>query len=185
MILYSAGFAEVGKPESIQTQYRMANIAPESGMRLLGPNCVGIANLNSMVGLNFMPKFNEMRMVKGDIGIISQSGALGYCMMQSMERGIGFTHYLSPGNSCDVDVCDMINYLVEDNAAKVICCMFEGVRDGERLLEAARMVLAADKPLLIYKLANSVISQRTAMSHTGTMAGSTAAYEAAFRATGW
>lgn len=106
-------------------------------------------------------------------------------MMQSMERRIGFTHYLSPGNSCDVDVCDMINYLVEDNAAKVICCMFEGVRDGERLLEAARMVLAADKPLLIYKLANSVISQRTAMSHTGTMAGSTAAYEAAFRAAGW
>ena len=183
-IVYSAGFAEVGRPDLIKTQYRLADIARQSGMQILGPNCVGIANFNSMVGLNFMPKFAVTNFVKGNIGLISQSGALGYCVMQAMERGVGFTHYLSPGNSCDVDVCDLINYLVEDEATKVIVCMFEGVRDGQRFLEAARRALKADKPLLIYKLANSAISQRTAMSHTGTMAGSVAAYMAAFRKTG-
>ena len=180
MIIYSAGFAEVGKPDLILKQHRIAAIAHASGMRILGPNCVGIANLTSMIGLNFMPKFNEMPMIEGSIGLISQSGALGYCVMQAMERGIGFSHYLSPGNSCDVDVCDMINYLVEDEATKVIACMFEGVRDGERLLQAARRALQADKPLLIYKLASSEISRRTALSHTGTIAGAAAAYRAAF-----
>ena len=183
-IVYSAGFAEVGRPELVSTQYRLADIARKSGMRILGPNCVGIANFRSMIGLNFMPKFAATNFVKGSIGLISQSGALGYCVMQAMERGVGFSHYLSPGNSCDVDVCDLINYLVEDDGTKVIVCMFEGVRDGQRLLEAARRALKADKPLLIYKLANSAISQRTALSHTGTMAGTVAAYQAAFRKTG-
>ncbi len=184
VIIYSAGFAEVGRPELVQTQDRIVATARAAGMRLLGPNCVGMANLVSRVGLNFMPKFNEMPMVKGPIGLISQSGALGYCVLQAMERGIGFSHYLSPGNSCDVDVCDMINYLVEDPETSVIACMFEGVRDGARLVEAARRALAADKPLLVYKLANSEISRRTALSHTGTIAGAEVAYRAAFERTG-
>lgn len=184
MIVFSAGFAEVGDPEKVRLQYRIASIAQESGMRIVGPNCIGIVNLNSMVGMTFMPKFNEMRKVKGNIGLISQSGALGYCILQAMERGIGFSHYLSPGNSCDVDVCDMIDYLVEDDATQVIACMFEGIRDGGRLLEAAGRALQAGKPLLIYKMAHSEISQRTAFSHTGTIAGSAAAYDAAFARTG-
>jgi len=184
MIVFSAGFAEVGDPALVRQQQRLAEIARESGMRIVGPNCVGIVNLNSMAGLTFMPKFNEMRHVKGNIGLISQSGALGFCILQAMERGIGFSHYLSPGNSCDVDVCDMINYLVDDENTQVIACMFEGIRDGARLLEAAGRALQVGKPLLIYKMANSEISQRTALSHTGTMAGSAAAYQAAFARTG-
>lgn len=180
VIIYSAGFAEVGRPELVETQRRIVETARAAGLRLLGPNCVGIANLQSMVGLNFMPKFNEMPMVRGPIGLISQSGALGYCVLQAMERGIGFSHYLSPGNSCDVDVCDLINYLVEDPGTEVIACMFEGVTDGARLVEAGRRALAAGKPLLVYKLANDEIGRRTALSHTGTMAGSETAYRAAF-----
>jgi acyl-CoA synthetase (NDP forming) len=184
MIIYSAGFAEVGSPALVDSQQRIARIAQRSGMRVLGPNCVGIVNLGSGIGLTFMPGFSEMPMAKGDIGLISQSGALGYCVLQAMQRGAGFSHYLSTGNSCDVDVCDLINYLVEDPATKVIACMFEGVRDGERLMEAARRALVADKPLLIYKLANSEISRRTAQSHTGTMAGAVEAYRAAFERAG-
>jgi acyl-CoA synthetase (NDP forming) len=184
MILYSAGFAEVGTPEQILAQHRIANIADTSGMRILGPNCVGIVNLTSMVGLTFMPKFAEMRKVPGTFGLVSQSGALGYCVLQAMERGVGFSHYLSPGNSCDVDVCDLINYLVDDEATKVIGCVVEGVRDGSRLMQACRRALIAGKPLLMYKLATSSISQRSTLSHTGTMAGSGEAYKAAFARTG-
>lgn len=184
MVVYSAGFAEVGDPALIAIQQRIARIAAQSGMRVFGPNCVGIINFTRRLGLTFMPKFNEMPIHPGTIGLVSQSGALGYCVLQAAERGIGFTHYLAPGNSCDVDVCDMINYLVEDEATKVIACLFEGVRDGGRLLQAAQRALAAGKPLLIYKLANTEIAQRTALSHTGTLAGSNDAYRAAFRATG-
>ncbi|HMN82302.1 MAG TPA: acetate--CoA ligase family protein [Burkholderiaceae bacterium] len=184
VIIHSAGFAEVGRPEAIDTQRRIVARARAAGVRLLGPNCVGIVNLVSRIGLTFMPKFNEMPMRQGPIGLISQSGALGYCVLQAMARGIGFSHYLSPGNSCDVDACDLINYLVDDPATRVIACMFEGIGDGRRLMQAARRALEADKPLLIYKLANDDVGRRAAMSHTGTIAGSREAYRAAFEKTG-
>ena len=184
VIIYSSGFAEVGRPEAVETQRRIVETARAGNVRLLGPNTVGIVNLQSMVGLNFMPKFNEMPMIRGPIGLVSQSGALGYCVLQAMERGIGFSHYLASGNSCDVDVFDLVNYLVEDPGTRVITCMFEGVADGARLIAAGRRALCAGKPLLVYKLANSEISRRTAMSHTGTIAGSRAAYRAAFELTG-
>ena len=184
VILYSAGYAEVAQPENIAAQDRLTAIARNSGMHILGPNCLGIVNCAKRAGMTFMPKFREMPLVQGPIGLISQSGGLGYVVVQAMARGVGFSRFLSAGNSCDVDVCDLINYLVEDPDTKVIACMLEGVRDGARLIEASRRALAADKPLLIYKLGNSVISQRTAMSHTGTLAGTTAAYRAAFEKTG-
>src|SRR5882757_3094949 len=184
MIIYSAGFAEMGAPELIDTQYRISLAAHKSGMRILGPNCIGIVNITSPIGLTFMPQFAELARIKGPIGLISQSGALGYNLLQGLQRGIGFSHYLSPGNSCDVDVCDLINYLVEDASTTVICCIFEGIRDGARLVEAARRALEANKPLLIYKIATSSISQQASLSHTGTIAGSSAAYTAAFARTG-
>jgi acyl-CoA synthetase (NDP forming) len=184
VIIYSAGFAEVGRPDQIQAQQRIADISQATGIRVLGPNCVGIANLHSSLGLNFMPQFHEMPMIKGSIGLISQSGGLGYCVLQGMQRGIGFSHFLSTGNACDVDACDLINYLVDDDNTKVIACIFEGVRDGARFLAAAARALDAGKPLLVYKMANNDISRRTAMSHTGTVAGSVAAYRAAFDKTG-
>lgn len=184
VILYSAGYSELGTAEGIEAQRRLGRIAASSGMRILGPNCVGVVNCVQRAGMTFMPKFAEMPMVAGSIGLVSQSGGLGYVVVQAMERGIGFSTFLSAGNSCDVDVADMVNYLVEDDATKVIACMLEGISDGRRFLQAGLRALAAGKPLLVYKMGNSVISQRTALSHTGTLAGSTAAYRAAFERAG-
>ncbi len=184
IILYTSGFAETGIAERVAVQQEISRIALESGMRILGPNCVGIVNFVKDQALHFMPKFRDMPMIRGNIGLISQSGGLGYTVIQALERGVGFSHYLSAGNSCDVDVCDLINYLVEDPDTRVIACIIEGVRDGARLLEAGRRALAAGKPLLIHKMGNSEISKRTALSHTGTLAGSHAAYRAAFARVG-
>src|SRR5262249_46657034 len=89
-----------------------------------------------------------------------------------------------PGNSCDVDVCDLINYLIEDEKTKAIACTFEGVKDGARLVEVCQRALKAGKPLIVYKMGSSEISQRTALSHTGTLAGAGAAYRAVFEQTG-
>lgn len=183
-IVYSSGFAEVGRPDGIEDQQRIAELARRSGMRVLGPNCAGIANLVSGLGMTFMPYFCEMPMIRGPIGLVSQSGGLGYVVLQGMQRGIGFSHYLSAGNSCDVDVCDFINYLADEETSRVIICMLEGVRDGDRLIAAAEHALRVDKPLLVYKLGNSEIGRDSAMSHTGTLVGGSAAYNAAFQRTG-
>ena len=183
-IVFSSGFAELGTAEGIRQQQNITAIARQSGMRICGPNCIGIINITSRVGLSFFPGFHSMPMVDGPIGVVSQSGALGYILLQAMERGIGFTHYLSPGNSCDVDVCDFVNYLIEDDKTKAIACTFEGIRDGARFIEVCRRALAADKPLIVYKMGSSEISKRTALSHTGTLAGDAAAYRAVFDRTG-
>ena len=183
-IVYSSGFSELGTEDGLRAQARFAALSRESGLRICGPNCVGIINLVDRIGLTFMPNFCTMPIVPGSIGLVSQSGALGYVVLQAMERGIGFSHYLSPGNSCDADVSDMINYLVEDEATKAIACTFEGVSDGARLQAACCNALKAGKPLITFKLGNNEISRRTAMSHTGTLIGQSAAYRAVFEQNG-
>lgn len=183
-IVYSSGFAELGTEERTAAQRELAEIAQSTGMRIIGPNCVGIINFASKVGMHFMPKFNEMPIIAGRIGLVSQSGGLGYTIIQALQRGVGFSQFLSAGNSSDVDICDLINYLVDDESTSVIACLFEGIRDGERLIAAGRRAFAARKPLIIYKMGRSTISKKAALSHTGTLAGSNAAYDAAFREIG-
>jgi acetyltransferase len=131
-----------------------------------------------------MPDYAGMGHCAGPIGIVSQSGALGYTVLQGMERGIGFSHYLAAGNSCDVDVCDFISYLAENDDTRAIVCLLEGVKDGRRFLEAAGKARDAGKALIVYKTGNSETSSKAAMSHTGTMVGSAVAYRTAFEEAG-
>ena len=184
VIVYASGFAETAKPDRIEAQHRLIELAHRTGVRVVGPNCVGVANTRSGAGLNFMPDYAAMGHKRGPIGIVSQSGALGYTVLQGMERGIGFSHYLAAGNSCDVDVCDFISYLAEDDDTRAIICLLEGVKDGDRFLQAARKARDAGKALIAYKTGNSETSSKAAMSHTGTMVGSVIAYRTAFEDTG-
>ena len=184
VIVYASGFAETAKPDRIEAQQRLIELSQRTGVRVVGPNCVGLANTGSAAGLNFMPDYAGMGHRRGPIGIVSQSGALGYTVLQGMERGIGFSHYLAAGNSCDVDVCDFISYLAEDDNTKSIICLLEGVKDGGRFLQAARKARDAGKALVVYKTGNSETSSKAAMSHTGTMVGSVVAYQTAFEETG-
>jgi acetyltransferase len=184
VVVYASGFAETAKPDRIEAQRRLIDLAHRTGVRVVGPNCVGLANTRSGAGLNFMPDYAGMGHKRGPIGIVSQSGALGYTVLQGMERGIGFSHYLAAGNSCDVDVCDFISYLAEDDGTRAIVCLLEGVKDGGRFLSAARKARDAGKALIVYKTGNSETSSKAAMSHTGTMVGSVVAYQAAFEDAG-
>jgi acetate---CoA ligase (ADP-forming) len=184
VIVYASGFAETAKPDRVEAQQRVVDRARRSGVRVVGPNCVGLANTRSGAGLNFMPDYAGMGHRRGPIGIVSQSGALGYTVLQGMERGIGFSHYLAAGNSCDVDVCDFISYLAENDDTKAIICLLEGVKDGDRFLGAARRARDAGKALIVYKTGNSETSSKAAMSHTGTMVGSVVAYQTAFEDAG-
>jgi acetate---CoA ligase (ADP-forming) len=184
VIVYASGFAETAKFDRIEAQHRLIELAHRTGVRVVGPNCVGLANTRSGAGLNFMQDYASMGHKRGPIGIVSQSGALGYTVLQGMERGIGFSHYLAAGNSCDVDVCDFISYLAEDDDTRAIICLLEGVKDGDRFLHAARKARDAGKALIAYKTGNSETSSKAAMSHTGTMVGSVIAYRTAFEDTG-
>ncbi|MPZ46348.1 MAG: CoA-binding protein [Betaproteobacteria bacterium] len=101
-----------------------------------------------------------------------------------MQRGIGFSYNFAPGNSSDVDISDLINFLVEDETTRSIACVFEGISDGTRFLKAARRALERGKPVIAYKMGRNDLSRSTALSHTGTLTGSNVAYEAAFERAG-
>jgi acyl-CoA synthetase (NDP forming) len=180
VVIYASGYAETGLDDRIAQQRRLAEIGAAANMRIVGPNCLGLCNNRSRAGMLFIPRFDAQPHHLGPIGIASQSGALGYTAVQASERGVGFSHYLAAGNSCDVDVCDLASYLVEDPGCRAIALCFEGVKSGDGLIQLGAKADAADKPIIVYKVANSRASAAVALSHTGTLAGSDAAYRAAF-----
>jgi acetate---CoA ligase (ADP-forming) len=185
IVVYASGFAETGRAERKSAQEQLAAAAQGAGLRLVGPNCVGIANAHSGAAVNFMAGNGEMIHGRaGPIAIVSQSGALGYGLLQAMHRGVGVGYYLTAGNSSDVDVCDYIAWLAEQPATRSIVCLMEGVKSGRRFLEAARRAADAGKALIVCKAGNSEASGKAAFSHTGTLVGSAAAYRAAFDAVG-
>ena len=184
VIIFASGYAEMGREDRIKDQERLAAIARETGLRLVGPNCVGVANAVLDTRLTFMtitpiPKPNPHA-----VGIISQSGALGMALAQAVMRGASFSHVLTSGNSCDVDIADYVSYLADDPACTAIACVFEGMASPERMLRAAEYAWQKDKPLVVYKMATGQEGAAAAMSHTGSLAGSHASYRAVFQRAG-
>jgi acyl-CoA synthetase (NDP forming) len=184
LILYASGYAETRKPERIAEQERLTALAQEYRLRILGPNCLGIANYTRAARITFADYPTPRAPTCFAVGIASQSGALSQSLAQAMERGTSVSHAFSAGNQSDVDVADFVAYLAEDPHCRAIACVFEGMADPERLLEAAELAWSADKPLLIHKIATGRLGAEAAISHTGSLAGSDAAYRAAFARAG-
>jgi acyl-CoA synthetase (NDP forming) len=180
VILYASGFAETQIPERIELQHRLLDIARESGLKILGPNCLGIVNYVCRARISFSdyPPPRELRNIS--IGIASQSGALSQSMAQAIECGASVSHAFSAGNQTDVDVADLVAYLADEPTCQAIACAFEGMAHPQRLLEAAEIAWRNGKPLLIHKIATGSLGAAAAVSHTGTLAGSDSAYRAAF-----
>jgi acetate---CoA ligase (ADP-forming) len=183
-IIFASGYAETAKPDRIAQQDRLAAIARETGLRIVGPNCIGLVNALLDCRATFMditpiPKPNGHA-----VGVISQSGALGMALAQGVVRGLSVSHVMTSGNSCDVDMADYVNYLATDPACGSIACVFEGMATPDRLLLAAENAWTADKPLIIFKMATGEQGAAAAMSHTGSLAGSHASYRAVFKRAG-
>lgn len=183
-IVYASGYAETGDEERIAQQARLAAISCKSGLRIIGPNCIGLINYVCGFGASFSRGIRMSKPRAAAIGLISQSGALGIALTQAAEHGTSFSHMLASGNSADVDIADYIAYLADDPACRVIACVIEGMSSPDRLLEAGELAAAADKPVVVYKLAKGEHGASVAMSHTGHLAGSNAAYRAAFERAG-
>jgi acetyltransferase len=149
-------------------------------MRILGPNCIGLMVPN--VGLN--ASFAHRAPLAGDLAFVSQSGALVTAVIDwAAGRGIGFSHVVSLGEMADIDLGDMLDFLASDAATRAILLYVEGVTDARKFLSAARRA-ARSKPVVVVKSGRHAAGAHAAMSHTGALAGSDAAYEAAFRRAG-
>ena len=184
VILYASGYAETGKSERLAQQQNLTEVARTRGLRILGPNCLGIANYLRGARITFADYPAPRTVRAASIGIASQSGALSQSLAQAMECGMSVSHAFSAGNQCDVDIADLVAYLVDEPACRTIACVFEGMAEPSRLLQAAQLAWEADKPLLVHKIATGQAGAAAAISHTGSLAGSNAAYRAAFERTG-
>jgi acyl-CoA synthetase (NDP forming) len=180
VVMFASGYAETGNPEFAHAQERVARIAGETGLRIIGPNCVGVMNYAQGLVVSFTTGAHTERPSTPAIGLASQSGAMGNAVVQAARMGIPFSHMLTAGNSCDVDTADNVSYLADDPACSVIVCIFEGLRSPLRLLQAAKRAAQNEKPLIICKIATSEKGAASAMSHTGALAGAAEGWKAMF-----
>ncbi|MCS7366165.1 MAG: CoA-binding protein [archaeon GB-1867-035] len=189
-IIISSGFSEVG---NIELEHKIVNIAHKYGMRIIGPNCVGIYDAYSGVDTIFLevskmvegaPVLATPRPKPGKIALITQSGAFGATILDYMAgSGLGISKFISHGNRCDVDEVDLIRYLAEDEHTEVILIYLESIRRGREFFEVAREVTKI-KPIVALKVGRTSAGARAAASHTGALAGSDEIFDAAFRQSG-
>lgn len=184
-IVYASGYGEMDAAGSAEAQRRLGEFARAHAMPVLGPNCMGLVNHGLGAGMTFIPEYASMPRQVGPIAFVSQSGALGYCLAQAAERGLGFRYFFSAGNSADVDVADLIAAMAEDDGVLAIACLFEGVPSAARLLQAGERARAAGKPVIVYKMGVSEDGAAAARSHTGSLAGSAVAFRALFDRAGF
>ncbi len=182
-IVISAGFRETG-PAGVQREARLREIAGRHGIRLLGPNCLGLINTDPAVRLN--ASFARRAPQPGGIGFLSQSGALCTAVLDYAQgRHIGFSSLVSFGNKAGVTEIELLEYLAQDPRTRVILLYLEEVTDGRGLMAAARRVVAeAGKPVLALKAGRTRAGAAAASSHTGSLAGSDEVCDAAFRQAG-
>lgn len=175
-IVITAGFKEIG-PQGMELEKKLTAFCREQKIRLLGPNCVGLIHTHTPINASFSRGIPH----KGNIAFISQSGAILLSILDwSQMAGIGFSHFVSLGNKADLQETDFLEYAAWDPATKVILCYLEDITFGQKFLEVATRV-SAHKPIVVLKSGSSPSGARAASSHTGALAGTDNAYDAAFR----
>ena len=179
-IVISAGFAERGVDDRRDLQGELGRFAQESGMRVSGPNCLGLANLKDDIWASASSRGASG--LSGPVGLVCQSGAsaFGPFLTRAVDEGIGFTYIVSTGNEADLDFCDFARYLLDDDDTKVIAGFIEGFKDGRKFVEVARMAAQRGKPIVLIKIGRSELGSRAAGSHTAALTGVDARYDAVF-----
>ncbi|WP_158906302.1 acetate--CoA ligase family protein [Burkholderia sp. L27(2015)] len=184
-IVIGAGFAEVGAAGQ-RLQHELVEAARAHGIRLLGPNCIGLMNLRENVFAGFGPVFAMSELRSGGVSMVTQSGGFGFSVVNMAEElGVGFRYVVSTGNEADLTSLDILEHLIEDEHTAVIAAYFEGIGDAHRLPGLARRALSQRKPVIVWKVGSSPEGQRAALSHTGTLGGTNELYQAVFDQFGW
>ena len=180
LVVTSAGFAEQGDEAGAQRQARITEFARRTGIRVIGPNCVGFVNLVGRVAAAAAAVLEWPDIPAGHLGVVSQSGglALGSVLFGGLSEAISFSHLVSTGNEADLDIVDFGEFLVEDPATEAIALTIEAVRDGDAFRRFLTHAQRAGKPVVILKSARSDLGRAMAASHTGALAGSSAVFNA-------
>jgi len=179
VIVITAGFREAGR-EGLERERELIEIAQRHGIRLIGPNCLGVIDTSTPLNASFAADMPPA----GSIAFMSQSGALGTAVLDlSISEEFGFSKFISLGNKADVNEIDLLQVLGDDPATKVILVYVEGVPDGQEFVRVARQVSRV-KPVVAIKSGVTAAGSRAVSSHTGSLAGSEAAYKAAFQQAG-
>lgn len=190
-VIISSGFSEIGNHE---LENKIKSVAKKAGIRILGPNCLGVYDSRTGVDMLFLPETRILttgeeviatpRPMPGNITIVTQSGAFGIAALDYLAgRQIGVSKFVSFGNKCDVDEAEMLHYLLYDDETKVILLYVEDIKSGRRFLKVAKEV-TKKKPIVALKSGRTKAGARAAASHTGAMAGSDQIYNAVFAQTG-
>lgn len=180
-IVFSAGFSEVGA-EGAAMQRQMALLAERSGMRVLGPNCLGAFNVDLGFFGTFSQAFDKDSPGSGPLGIASQSGACGsHLVYLFTQRHVGVSYLATTGNEVDVDVAECLLWMAESPRVKVVVGYVEAIRDGATFIRALETAHRHRKPVVLLKVGRSNAGRLAAASHTGALAGSDDVYDALLR----
>jgi acetate---CoA ligase (ADP-forming) len=185
-VIISSGFAE-GGGDSTDTQREIAALARRTGMRISGPNAEGFYNVTQHVAATFSPTVDvkpgapRLLATRQRIGIVAQSGGIGFAIYhRAKAMGVAVSYVVSTGNESDLATGEILDYLVQDAATDVILMFIEGIRDPDRFLVAAQRAAETGKPVIVCKVGRTSAGERAAASHTASMAGWNAAYDAVF-----
>ncbi|MCP4600856.1 MAG: CoA-binding protein [Proteobacteria bacterium] len=183
VVVITAGFKEIGG-QGIELERQLKDQILKHGMRMIGPNCLGVVNTNSEVSMN--ASFAQKMPKPGNIAFISQSGALCTAVLDFADgRNIGFSKFISFGNKADINEIDLLAYLKDDPDTDVIAMYLEDITNGREFIEIAREITwNAKKPMIAIKSGRSLEGAKAAASHTGSLAGSDMAYDAIFMQSG-
>ncbi len=185
-IIITGGFRETGTEEGKRLEEEIVKISREYGIRILGPNCLGIYDNWSGVDTFFLPDEKMMRPPKGKISFISQSGAFASALLDWMAyRNIGISRAISYGNKIDVDDVDLLDFLANDDKTGLIIMYLEGLKPGRgRLFIEKAKEVVQKKPIVIYKAGKTGRGSTAAASHTAALAGNYSIYKAAIKQAG-
>lgn len=177
-LIITSGFSDTGEAGR-ETENEIVRIAHEHGMRLIGPNCLGLISAANRLAVCSSPVLEIPELPQQPIGLVSQSGALMTTFFdRAWAHGIGFSHGISVGNQADLELADFVEFLADDPDTQVICTYIEGVKNTRRFVAAAQRARAAGKPWLAVKSGRTEAGSRAAFSHTASIAGNHAVFAA-------
>ncbi|HAA93292.1 MAG TPA: hypothetical protein DCE33_12650, partial [Rhodospirillaceae bacterium] len=180
-IVISAGFAERGNDERGDLQGELTAFTERTGLRISGPNCLGLASVKDKLWLNASSR--PMMGDAGPIGLVCQSGAtlFGPILVRADECGVGLSYAISTGNEADLEFSDFARYLLDDDSTKVIAGFIEGIKNPTKFLEVAKLAAEREKPMVVIKIGKSDYGARAANSHTAALTGADEVIDEAFR----
>lgn len=183
-LILSSGYAETGAEGSLR-QKELCELAHQKGIRLVGPNSVGVVNMWQGVVPAISQVFDQKGLEPGPIAFVTQSGALGTAITAiAHEEGVKLGYFVSTGNEADLDFSDFCQFFIEDPNVKIIAGYVEGIRDGAKFQRMARQATIAGKPIVLLKVGRTEVGNQAAKSHTGALTGSDEIYQSIFEENG-